>query len=209
VRVVVFGASGATGRHLVSQALEAGHEVTAFVRDAARLGTRHEKLSIVQGDVADPGAVARGVAGQDAALSALGVGRPLRHDQAVIDGVGHVLKAMERESVRRLVYLSTTGVRDSRSEAGFAVRLMAASLIRNEIADHEIKEGLVRTSALDWTIVRAPMLTHGPRTGVYRAGEDVAARSLLPKLSRADIAEFMIQQLHDARFLRKAPRVMR
>ena len=205
MRVVIFGASGATGRHLVSQALEGGHDVTAFVRDAARLGTRHERLSLVQGDVADRGAVARGVAGQDAALSALGVGRPLRHDQAVIDGVGHVLRAMEREGVRRLVYLSTTGVRDSRSDAGWAVRLMAASLIRNEIADHEIKEGLVRASSLDWTIVRAPVLTSGRRTGVYRAGEDVAARSLLPKLSRADVAEFMIRQLGDARFLRKDP----
>jgi putative NADH-flavin reductase len=208
VRVLVFGASGATGRHLVSQALEGGHHVTAFVRDPARLMTRHERLSLVQGDVADAAAVARGVAGQDAALSALGVGAPLRHDQAVIDGVGQIVKAMERQGVRRLVYLSTTGVRESRAEAGFFVRLMAASLIRHEIADHEVKEGLVRASTLDWTIVRAPLLTNGRRTGVYRAGEDVAARSPLPKLSRADVAEFMIQQLDDASFLRKAPRLM-
>ena len=207
--MLVFGASGATGRHLVSQALQGGHHVTAFVRDPARLATRHERLVLVQGDVADAAEVERGVAGHDAVLSALGVGRPLRHDEAVIEGVRHIVKAMERENVRRLVYLSTSGVRESRVGAGLLVRLMAASLIRHEIADHEIKEGLVRASTLDWTIVRAPLLTNGRRTGRYRSGEDVSARSPLPMLSRADVAEFMIRQLHAVSFVRKAPRLMR
>ena len=207
--MLVFGASGATGHHLVSQALQGGHHVTAFVRDPARLAIRHDRLVLVQGDVADAAEVERAVAGQGAVLSALGVGRPLRHDQAVVEGVRHILKAMERENVRRLVYLSTSGVRESREGAGFLVRLMAASLIRHEIGDHEIKEGLVRASTLDWTIVRAPLLTNGRRTGGYRSGEDVSARSPLPMLSRADVAEFMIRQLDDVSFVRKAPRLMR
>jgi uncharacterized protein YbjT (DUF2867 family) len=111
--------------------------------------------------------------------------------------------------VRRLVYLSTTGVRESRAAAGFMTRLMAASLVRHEVRDHEEKEAIIRASPLEWTIVRAPLLTNGPWTGRYRAGEDLVPRVPLPMLSRADAAEFMLRQLEDAAFVRKAPRLMR
>jgi len=209
VRLVVFGASGATGRHLVSQGLEGGHHVTAFVRDPARLGVTHARLAVVKGDVGDAAAVARGVAGQEAVLSALGVGKPLQHDQTVVDGIGHIVRAMEASGVRRLVYLSTSGVRESSPRTGLLIRLAAAGPIRHEVGDHEIKESVVRSSALDWTIVRAPLLTNGRRTGQYRAGEEIAARWPLPMLSRADVAEFMLRQLDDAAFVGKAPSVMR
>ena len=157
----------------------------------------------------DAAAVVRGVETQDAVLSALGTGAPLRHDQAVIDGVGHIVRVMQLTGVRRLVYLSTTGVRESRADSGLMTRLMAASLIRHEIRDHEEKEAIVRASPLDWTIVRAPMLTNGRQTSDYRAGETLAARVPLPMLSRADVAEFMLRQLDDATFVRRAPRLMR
>jgi putative NADH-flavin reductase len=100
-------------------------------------------------------------------------------------------------------------VRASGPRTGLLIRLAAAGPIRHEVADHEIKESVVRASALDWTIVRAPLLTNGRRTGQYRAGEDIAARWPLPMLSRADVAEFMLRQLDDARFVRQAPSVMR
>jgi putative NADH-flavin reductase len=208
MKILIFGASGATGQHLVAGALERGFQVTAFARTPAKVTAAHENLTLVRGDVADRAAVVGAVSGQEAVLSALGVGKPLQHDQAVVDGIGHILSAMQSEGVRRLVYLSASAVRESRARAGFVTGLMAATLIRHEIGDHEIKEGLVRSSALDWTIVRAPFLTNGPRTGIYRSGEDVAARSPLPMLSRADVAEFMLSQLTDATFVRKSPLVL-
>jgi putative NADH-flavin reductase len=208
MKIVVFGASGATGRLLVRQGLDRDHQVTAFVRDPAKLDVAHARLTVVQGDVGDAPAVARAVEGQEAVLSTLGVGRPLRHDPTVIRGVGHVVRAMESAGVRRLVYLSTVGVRESRADAGLMIRLFAAGPIRQEVRDHEAKEDLVRASPLEWTIVRAPLLTNGSGKGVYRSGEDVAARSPLPSLARADVADFMLRQLDDASFVRRTPRLM-
>jgi putative NADH-flavin reductase len=208
MKVAVFGASGATGHHLVEGALARGFDVTAFARTPAKVRASHDKLTLIQGDVADRAAVLRAVAEHDAVLSALGVGKPLRHDQVVVDGIGHIVTAMESAGVRRLIYLSASAVRESRARAGFVTGLMAATLIRHEIRDHETKERLVRSSALDWTIVRAPLLTNGAGTGTYRSGEDIAARSPLPMLSRADVAEFMLGQLRDEAFVRKAPLIL-
>ena len=168
----------------------------------------HPGLRVVQGDIADATAVGKAVEGQAAVLSALGVGRPLRSDPAVVAGLAHVVAAMHASGVRRLVYLSFTGVRESRARAGWVVRNIARFPLRHEIADHEAKEALVRDSGLEWTIVRAPTLTDGPATGTCRSGEDVAARSLLPRLSRADVAGFMLRQLADDSQVRRAPSIM-
>lgn len=207
-RLLVFGASGSTGREIVSQALERGLQVTAFVRDSARLAIRHDSLRIVQGNVADRSSVATAVAGQDAVISALGVGRPLRHDALVVEGIRNIIQAMYDQVARRLIYLSFIGVSESRKDAGWMLRYVARWPLRNEIADHEAKEGLVRSSQLDWTIVRAPKLTNGPYTGTYRVGEGIAAQSLLPELSRADLADFMLSQIVDTTYLGRAPRLL-
>lgn len=208
MKIVVFGASGKTGREVVSQALARGFAVTAFLRDAARLAIAHDNLRIVQGDVSDPGAVDEAVAGQVGVVSALGVGTPLTHDPAVIEGIRLIVRAAEQTSVRRLVYLSFIGVRDSRAAAGFLLKRMAALPLRHEVADHEAKEALVMASPVDWTIVRPPKLTNGRLTASYRAGEDIRARSPFPMLSRADVADFMLRQLTETTFIRRAVRLL-
>src|SRR5262245_9858 len=109
MRVVVFGASGATGRELVAQALTREHEVTAFVRHASRLGSRAADVRLAKGDVMDASAVARAVEGQNAVLCALGAATPLRRDRTLVQGVSHIVDAMDRGRVRRLVYLSFLG----------------------------------------------------------------------------------------------------
>jgi putative NADH-flavin reductase len=205
VRVLIFGATGATGRELVEQSLAQGMEVSAFVRDPARLGATRAGLRVVAGRLDDPDGVAAAVVGQDAVVSALGVGRLLRSDPAVVRGVARIVAAMERSGPRRLVYLSFAGVRDSRRRAGPLVRHALWRVLRNEVADHELKEELIARSALDWTIVRAPKLTGGPATGAYRSGEEITARTMLPRLSRADVARFMLDRLSDAASIRTAP----
>ena len=153
-RIVVFGASGRTGRRLVSDALVRGLQVTAFVRSAARLSLRGDALRVVEGDVADASRVAEAVAGSEAVLSALGVARPLRHDPAVVAGIGHIVEAMQAKGVRRLVYLSTLGIGDGREAAGFVLRWIAPIPLHAEFADHVAKEALVTQSSLDWTEAR-------------------------------------------------------
>lgn len=207
--MVVFGASGGTGREVVRQALAQGHAVTAFVRDPAKLAIEHSGLSVVKGDVADDAAVERAVRDQDAAIVALGASTPLKRDPTLVDGIRRIVEAMQRAGVRRLVYLSLLGVRGGRRQLSFLGRtIVAPLLLRNVVADHEAKEAIVRQSGLDWTIVRPPRLTNGPRSGACRAGEDIEARAIVPAISRADAAHFMLKQLTDAAYRHKAPGLM-
>lgn len=207
MNLLVFGASGATGRQVVAQGLERGHTITAFVRTPAKLTITHPHLKAVPGDVGDAAAVSNAIKGHDAVVSTLGVGTPLKHDPVVVDGVHNILQAMANWEVRRLIYMSFIGVSDSRSAAGFVVRYIARWPLRHEIHDHEIKEGLVMNSALDWTVVRPPTLTNGPRTGNYRMGADIAANSILPTISRADVANCILQEVETGAYVRRVLRI--
>jgi putative NADH-flavin reductase len=208
MRIVIFGASGGTGRQLVQQALDAGHEVTAFVRDPARITMTHPALHVCQGNVADTRSIVYGVRGQEAALSALGTGSSLAHDAALVHGMSYIIDAMKTHGVRRLIYQSFIGVRESREAAGWVVRHIARHPLKHQIADHEARERLIVASDLDWTIVRPCTLTNGPLTKRYRSGVDIVAASLMPRLSRADVACFMLEQLTDSRYVRGKPRVL-
>ena len=130
MRIAVFGATGATGREIVAQALGIGMEVTAYVRDPSRLTAPAGAVRVVTGGLDDAGRIAGAVAGQDAVLSALGVGRPLRSDPAVVHGVARVVAAVEDAGVRRMVFLSFIGVRASRAEAGPVIRHAAWRVLR-------------------------------------------------------------------------------
>jgi putative NADH-flavin reductase len=208
MNVLIFGASGQTGRAVVREALARGHSVSAFVRDPARLPDVNPALRLIRGDVGDAAGVARAVPGHDAVVSTLGVGSALAHDQVVIDGIGHILQAMNAAQVRRLIYQSFIGVRESRAAVGFVLRFIAPVPLRHEIADHEAKEALITASDIDWTIVRPPKLTSGPRSPGYRAGEDLTTWTPVPLLSRADVAHFIVGELESPRYLRKAARLL-
>ena len=208
MNVLVFGASGKTGREVVRQALARGFNVSAFVRDTARLPLAHANLRLVKGEITDPRAVARAMEQQTCVISTLGVGLPLRHDPIVIEGVRTIARASEHASVERLLYMSFIGVRESRDAAGFLLKQLAGTALRHEVADHEAKEAAVAESFVDWTIVRPPKLTNGRLTASYRVGEDIEARSPLPMMSRADVADFMLRQLSDQSFIRKAVRIL-
>jgi putative NADH-flavin reductase len=209
MNVLVFGASGGTGRELVKQALAQGHSVTAFVRDPTKFEIKHANMKVVKGDVSNYESVARALQNQGAAICALGSSTPLRRDPTLIDGVRHIIKAMEQAGVQRLIYLSFLGVRDGRNQLSFLGKHIVAPLaLRNVVADHEVKERLIKQSRLKWTIVRPPKLTNGQRTGAYRSGERIAANSIIPTISRADVADFMLKQLTDDTYLHKAPAVM-
>jgi putative NADH-flavin reductase len=209
MNVLVFGASGGTGRELVKQALAQKHSVTAFVRDPTKVHSKHTNLKVVQGDVADYESVKRAVRNQDAALCALGSSSLLKRDPTLIDGVRHIVEAMEHAGVQRFIYLSFLGVRDGRNQLSFLGKhFVAPLLLRNVVADHEAKERLIKQSCLNWTIVRPPRLTNGERIGAYRSGERIGANSIIPTISRADVVDFMLKQLTDDTYLHKAPGVM-
>jgi len=192
----------------VRQAAARGIQVTAFVRNPDRLRNAPASVSTLSGNVADADAVSAAVKGHDAVVSALGVGTPLKHDAGVIAGIEHIVRAMEAHGVRRLIYVSFIGVRESRHAVGFILRYVAPIPLRHEISDHEAKESLVRASELDWTIVRPPKLTMRPRTGTYRTGENIRTSAPVPLLSRSDLADFILQELEQPRFIRGLPRLL-
>jgi NAD(P)-dependent dehydrogenase (short-subunit alcohol dehydrogenase family) len=131
MKVIVFGASGATGRELVKQAVAQGHLVTAFVRNPARFDIERPSIHVEQGDVADRGAVERAIGGQDEVICALGGSSLLTRNPALVIGVHNILAAMEEAGVRRLVYLSNDAVSDARSHMN-VFRLLCARLCLRE-----------------------------------------------------------------------------
>jgi putative NADH-flavin reductase len=209
MNIVIFGASGATGNQLVSQALKGGHVVTAFVRNPAKLAIAHERLKIIQGNVSNYVQVEDAIQNQQAVISALGVSVTLKHDPAVVQGVQNIVKAMENAGVKRLVYLSTFGVSENRAELGFFAHQIMPLVLGKEFMDHDLKEDFIRKSKLEFTIVRPSRLTNGPMTGKYRHGERVRFNPVVSPVSRADVAAFMLRQLTDNTYLYKAPRVAR
>jgi putative NADH-flavin reductase len=208
MKLVIFGASGATGKHLVQQALEQGYEVTAFVRDPNKLSLQHERLSIAQGNVSNYGAVEKAIQGKDAVLSTLGANSPFRYDAVVTEGLSHIVRAMEQLRLQRLIYLSFIGVKESRRAAGTLIRWVAPTLLRTEVAGHEAREKLIRQSLVNWTIVRPPTLSNGALVRRYRSGETICSTSFVTALSRADVAHFMLTQLADKSYTRKAVRLL-
>jgi putative NADH-flavin reductase len=208
MNILIYGASGATGHELVKQALAQEHTVTAFVRDPSKLKIRDDKLKIKQGDVVNYELVEEAVKGQDAVLSALGASSPFKYDKSIVDGAGNIIKAMETNNVGRFIYMSFVGVKESRNTAGFVIKYIAPRLLSTEVAGHEAREKMIKQSQLKWTIVRAPTLSNGKHTAQFRSGENITSKGFTVMISRADVADFMLRQLTDDKFLEKSPSVM-
>jgi putative NADH-flavin reductase len=195
MQLLVVGATGGTGRQAVEQALQAGHFVTAFVRDPARLSIQHSNLTVITGDVLKPETLLPAVRRQDAVICSLG-SRPGQQDQAVAEGTSNLITAMYQAGVKTLFVVSSLGVGTSYEEASLPSKLIIKTLLSGVIAEKEKQEQAVRESALDWTIVRPTSLTNGPITGHYRIGEHLPfSRFDFPRISRADVAAFLLNQL--------------
>lgn len=202
MRLLVLGATGATGRHIVTQALDAGHEVTAFVRDPSRVGVSHDRLHVAIGTVTDEGPLAKAMKDQDAAISALGRGYSFKSMNLIQQAVPAILAAMRTQGVRRLIFTSAMGVGESFQDAPLMPRAFFRTLLRGIYADKAIGDRLIQGSDLDWTIVRPTQMTDGPLTGKYRFGERLALKGM-PSISRADTAQFIVRQVDDPTFRRR------
>lgn len=205
--LAILGPTGRTGRPLVEQALAAGHSVTALARTPAKLGVRHDRLTVVEGDALDPAAVARVVSGADAVLLALGhtKGSP---DDLMKRSAQVVVAAMTAAGVRRVVTETGAGVPDPRDPGGLGpafVRGVMKVVVANLLADSEAHVDAFRGSGLDWTAVRAPRLTEGPLTGNARVG--YFSMGLGHSVSRADVAAVMLRLALSGEFVREAPHV--
>ena len=197
MKLLVFGSTHSTGGELLKQVLDQVHNVMAYARNPAKIDDiKHAGLQVVCGDVLDPAVVESAIVGQEAVLPTIGAGaeRPTLRE----DGTWKIVEAGEKTGVQRLICQSSLGVDDSRANLPFFTKYIIISIfLRNAFADHERQEAIVKKSSLDWIIVRPPHLTDGPRTGAYRHGFPTTDMRIKGKISRADVADFMLKQLTD------------
>ena len=206
VRVLVVGATGGTGRQLVQQALDKGHQVTAFVRNPAKLQIEHANLRIVKGDVLDYASVQAAMGGQDAVLSALGHKRFFYPNRIQSTGMQNILRAMQACDVSRLICETAIGIGDSVGRGGLPFTFVFLPLVLPfYMWDKLRQEELIIASDRDWTIVRPGMLTNGAARRNYRHGPKVGSYVWPILVSRADVADFMLKQLSDDAYVGSAP----
>jgi putative NADH-flavin reductase len=201
MKLLVFGATGGTGRQCVDQALAQGHQVTAFVRQSAALAVQHPDLTIIQGDITDQDTVQRAIPGHDVVISALGT----RGGPAVLpEGTRHILEVMASHGVRRSLWVSSFGAGDSLKQMGWlAQNLIVKGFLRQAIVEKNAQEKIIMASAGDWIIARPGGLTDSPLTGTYRVtgpGDKVGR----PSISRADVADFLLKNLMANQYVCKA-----
>jgi putative NADH-flavin reductase len=202
MKLIIFGATGSVGKKLVEQALSQGHQVTAFARTPEK-AFGHLNVTTVSGDVLDPHAVTNAIHGHDAAMVVLGAGRKGGVRSA---GTQNIVDAMKEHGVSRLICETTLGAGDSRPALNFFWKyIMFGMFLRPAYADHQTQELIVQNSDLEWTIVRPAAFTDGPRTGRYKHGFPATTKNLKLKISRSDVADFMLRQLNSRSYVHKAP----
>lgn len=202
MRIALFGATGGTGRQVLDQAIAQGHSVSALVRDPSKMPDR-AGLTLVVGDVLDRDATERCIDGADAVICVLGSHGSREPVEAL--GTRMILDVMRDTGVRRLIAVTSLGVGDSRQQINWAFRLIMDLTLKPIMLAKEEQERLIKASGLDWTIIRPGGLTDGPRTGAYRFGRDRSIKG--GRISRADVADFVLRQLQDSTFVHQTPAV--
>lgn len=206
MKIAIFGATGETGRQLVEQALAAGYQVVAYVRNPSKLNTKHENLTIVQGELADQAIIERAVSAADAVISVLGP-RGGSKGKPITRGMQNIIEAMKKQGVRRLIISSTLSAKDPNDLPDFKAKALV-NLVK--LTMHAAYEEIVsvadtvRKSDLDWTIVRLTTLNNNPKSGKVRVGY-LGKGEVGLRISRADLAEFMLKQVQNTKYLRQAP----
>ncbi len=207
MKITVFGANGLTGRQLVQQALDAGHDLVAVTRHSADYPLTHERLVVAEADAYDPGAVARAVDGADTVLSALGVPFTRKPITIYSSGVRTIIDAMTRHEVKRLAVVSSTAVEPHRhADGGFLLNRIMQPMVSKTIgkttyADMRAMEAILRDSVLDWTVIRSAGLFDTDHVSHYQVSDGPLDGIFT---SRADLADLLLAQASDTTYAGKA-----
>jgi len=206
MKILVTGATGGTGRQVVGQALDRGHQVNALARSAADAALILSGARIFEGDARDDDVIGRALFGCDGVISALGSKLSLFHEETLLSTATRVLiDAMHKQEIMRLVCVTGIGAGDSHGHGGFLYDHIAQPLLLdNTYRDKNRQEDEIRASGLDWTIVRPTNLTNGPATDNILALTDLADFHG-GSIARADVASFLITELEERRWVGKSP----
>jgi uncharacterized protein YbjT (DUF2867 family) len=207
MKVLILGAAGGVGRHLVTHALAAGHQVSALARQPEKVTAKSDRLTVIKGDALDAATLEQACAGQEAVLSALGTLD--RGSKVRSQGMALLLPAMKKAGARRLAVISAIGVGDSLQQAQrssfFFGRIILPLLLKKPFEDMRVMEELVKASGLEWMIVRPTGLTDKPGTGQVKVELELGKTG--PEIPRADVAKFIVDFLTSDAQLRKVPAI--
>jgi len=206
MKILIIGATRGTGKQMVLQALAVGHTVTALARDPGRVDIQHERLSVVRGDVMDPDTLAPAISGCDAVVSSLGPTSAYRKPTTLYsEGMRNVIQAMRAAGTRRLIAVTAAPLNRDKDDTLLSrvLNKVLWTMIKEVYSDMARMEAIIRSSDLDWTIVRPPRLIEKPPTGRYRTTLNGSVRSGY-SIARADLAGAMLKMLDDPAAFRAA-----
>ncbi|MEU8632613.1 NAD(P)-binding oxidoreductase [Amycolatopsis sp. NPDC048633] len=198
MKMLVLGATGATGALLVDQALAAGHRVRVLVRSPEKLSLTHPDLEVVTGQATDPHDVGNAMAGMDVVISTLGAAK----GSVMTDATRAIIAGADQSGVRRVVVLSSFAV--LRARLSGVAKLVSALSMGEMLRDKATAEELLRASELDWTVVHAVRLTNGRAAGRTSVVPASATLRLRTSVTRSDVAERLLSSVSDAGWFRHA-----
>ncbi|WP_027955842.1 NAD(P)-dependent oxidoreductase [Halobacillus kuroshimensis] len=197
MKIVVFGSTGGTGKAFVEQALESGHDVTAFLRNPHKLGINHERLNRVQGDARNEEDVCQAVLGQEAIVSCLG-SESLKDRSTLTIMTENILTASAQHNIKRLLYVASAGLYN---EIPGLTGWMSRMILKNVLHDHRRAVNAIIAADMDYTIARPMRLLDGPVTGNYRTSETVPQDGR--SISRGDVAHFLLHALEEDTYVKE------
>jgi putative NADH-flavin reductase len=210
MRLTVFGGTGEAGRQFIQQALAEGYDVTAFARNPSKLALSHEHMAIVQGELHDLVNIEGAVKGADAVISLLGP-RPGEDSKSkpLTEGIQNIVMAMKKFGVRRLIVVSTPSANAPKDLPDLKIKILV-SIIRTTMRPvySEIVSvaQIVQDSDLDWTIVRVSILNDNPKSNKVSVGY-LGTGEVGVRLSRADMAAFILNELKNTIYIRQMPAI--
>ncbi|WP_145047611.1 NAD(P)-dependent oxidoreductase [Paenibacillus xylanexedens] len=206
MNIIVFGATGKTGREIVAGALKKGYQVTAFVRNPSKLNMPHPNLHVHTGEITNLKDVDSVLKAQhyDVAYSAIGSKGMFKREPLLIQAMHNMVKASEQNGVGKFVHISFAGVRSDASKLGLLYKLIVPNVMRNLLHDHREKDAVIKQSSLNWVLVQPPILTVEPYSGKYVHEVQIQPdKSRKLKMSRANLADFMLKLANDSTYDRK------
>jgi putative NADH-flavin reductase len=207
MKLLIFGATGGTGSQVVQQALEKGFQVTAFVRSPEKITVSNRLLKVVKGDVLQQSSIDLIMPGHDAVICCIGA-PPTKAGVQRSEGTNNILRSMEKFGIKRFVCQASLGYDDSAvilKNTPFVFRkIIVPLLLKKTFEEHSKQEKIIRQSNTSWTIVRPGSLTNGKLTAQYYQGDDYTNDIWKVKISRADVAHFLVGQVTDERYMHRA-----
>jgi len=202
MKIAVFGASGRTGLLLTFQALNQGHEVTAYTRSPHKISITHKNIRIIEGELSDYNKIKETVSGQDVVMCTLGIEKN-KPSTLLSDATRLILKAMEEAGVKRFICMSSAGVLGNDGGFWFG-KIFIPLFLKQVFEDKKRQLEVIRQSKAEWVVVRPVGLTDSPKTGRFQINEGLPTSWKIP---RNDVADFMLKLMTDKKYDFKLPAI--